>query len=336
MKETTKKGLIILFGESFRGDIQNNFEQTILNQLISTNSHLFLFKNIEKKFNLKLDKFLLSRLVSDPLHEELFLILKELYNFKEFNFCKNPRDLGVTNFLRWLENEILKIFNSENIYQYEFVFLMRIDAAMDQFFLNYFNPCDNKVRYMFPLPYLSFPQNPKKPKINAGGLFYKHLQQDIDFLEKGGITILNKKDISNADCHIFWPKNLFDKIKQIHPWDPEKKEMQIITHHGGHLKTEKYIGEQHVDCYINSLHNVRTGVSWNPFFWFPTKPISFFRVNLQLRKESKFMFLEKIDTVLEKNKYPFEDINRKRINLSEKTKNSSLLKDTIKRLKAIL
>jgi len=334
--QQNKKGLIILFGESFRGDIQGNFEQTIQNQLISSKTHLSFFEHIQKNFNLKLDKFLLSRRSPHPLDNELFLILKDLYNFKKFNFCNNPRDLGVTNFLRWLENEVLKIFNSEYIHQYEFVFYMRIDAALDQYFFKYFNPFDDKIRFMFPLTYFSYPQNPLKPKINASNMFYKNLQQDTDFIKNRGVTILDKNTICSADSHIFWPKKLFDGIKQICPWRPSKKEMQILTHHGGFRKTEKYLGEGHVEYYINTLHNVRTGISWNPFFWFPTKPISHLESKLQIRKESKFIILEKIDPLLEKNKYPFNDINQKRNILSKKIKDSSLLKDTIKRLKAIL
>jgi hypothetical protein len=119
-----------------------------------------------------------------------------------------------------------------------------------------------------------------------------------------------KLNLPTLTSHLFLKhdlKKLFNNIKLI----PTGNGENMINHHSGFRKTEKYLGADNVEYYINTLHNVQTGISWNPFFWFPHKPLSKFNTRLKIKKESKFIFLEKIKD-FEIYPYNIESINKQR------------------------
>ena len=125
------KGLILLLGESFRlgGQFSRNIgsDESFAGQMKASNSHILFIENLKQNGHL-VDVYISSyntKFNNDLLEiYEKYSIGQDLYDER----------IGVN---KLLHNSISKI---KDIYEYDFIFYMRIDLFLKEEFMNVFNP----------------------------------------------------------------------------------------------------------------------------------------------------------------------------------------------------
>lgn len=174
-------GIIIFIGASFRLGNQRNTNigspESYAEQIKASNSHIFFMDYILKKYNLnKLSTFIST--YHSCFDQDLLNIYKNyLVGHK---FYSNL--IGLNNLFHETINSI------ENIHNYDFVFYVRIDLFLKQFFMEAFNPTMNTIVF----PTICFIPHHKcgpDPRVNDVCLF----------IPKKYYHYLNKINI-NHDC----------------------------------------------------------------------------------------------------------------------------------------
>ena len=179
-----KKALVILYGQPFRNGNGFNLkiDQKILNnQFICTQTHLDFYKFIKEKYGINIETIFFTYKDAGVLIH----FLKEAYNYiedKSIFYAEPSRHPAASKFfLNWVTRDFLKLLKTNFCSEYEFVFLLRFDVALDSFFYqNYFDPYEKKLKMAFPV-------------------FW------------GGY-------LQNADVLFYIPKNLFNKIPNFYAW----------------------------------------------------------------------------------------------------------------------
>lgn len=178
-----KKALVVLYGQPFRNGNGFNLkiDQKILNnQFICTQTHLDFFKFIKEKYNINIETIFFTYKDAGVLIH----FLKEAYNYiedKSIFYKDRSRHPPARFMLNWVSRDVSKLLKTDFCSEYEFVFLLRFDVALDSFFYqNYFDPYEKKLKMAFPV-------------------FW------------GGY-------LQSADLFFYIPKNLFNKIPNFYAW----------------------------------------------------------------------------------------------------------------------
>ena len=150
-----KKGLFIVFGESFR--IGGKFTrlrdtpESIPLQKLASLSHMVLCEHIEKKYDIEVDFAFTT--YTTPNYD----LLKSYYKPIKYEFLYD-----------WLigqDNLLKSVLTTIDINQYEFIFLMRFDLCFKPYFLEIFNPLNDKITVLSLCWILGWKINTDNPNI---------------------------------------------------------------------------------------------------------------------------------------------------------------------------
>lgn len=134
--ETLKKrGLFIIFGEAFRTGGKftraRDTPESITLQGLASQTHMILCQMIENKYNIDID--LAFTTYTTPNYD----LLKSYYKQLKYEFIHKEL-IGQTNLVK-------NVLTNVNINQYEFLFCFRFDMFLKHYFINNFNPFNNKI-----------------------------------------------------------------------------------------------------------------------------------------------------------------------------------------------
>lgn len=216
--------LFVISGESFRLGGQNSRKRDssvdgIDRQRLASYSHIRIINYLKAKFNIDTDVFL-NTYAFTPECDKLILDMYEpriIYsNFRTTNVKEAH-----------LLHEQTNAFVSElDLSPYEFVFFVRIDFYIKEYFLSRFTKIDDKIRYGL----LDYGEDPAM----------------------GGTTAI-LHDL------VYMPKRYFNLINvDIH--------RNFRLPHNGANRVAAMIGVHNVEHFINSYHSLSTNLNWNPIF----------------------------------------------------------------------
>jgi hypothetical protein len=135
--EDRKKGMLVLYGESFRsgdnGSRTRDCEECVETQKIASQSHQDFIRFVQEKYNITLDVLIDTY---DTLYQEE---LKSYYNSPDYYSHKEL--LGWDGICQHAVNNIDKS-------HYEFILLTRIDIFIKPEFYNVFNPSWEKIYFL--------------------------------------------------------------------------------------------------------------------------------------------------------------------------------------------
>jgi hypothetical protein len=138
--EEKKKGILVLFGESFRsgnmGSRTRDCEECIETQKLASQSHQEFIQYIQRNHNLTLDVMIDTY---DTKHQEQ---LKGYYNRPAF--YSHPELLGWDNISQHAVNQIDKN-------KYDFILLTRMDIFIKPEFYKTFKPSWKKIMFLSPV-----------------------------------------------------------------------------------------------------------------------------------------------------------------------------------------
>ncbi len=176
------KGLIIIIGESFRlggqGTRVRGVDESFNGQINACNSHIKFLDNLKNKFNCSSSVYIST--YDTKYNQDLlniygnYLIGHKIYN----------DTIGLTPLFT---NSIID--NKNNLYDYTFVFYLRIDLYLKNLFKDIFNPLWNNIRF----PCICWKKDSiynGKPRVNDMMLFVPN--KFFDYLDKMSI------------CHEAW------------------------------------------------------------------------------------------------------------------------------------
>lgn len=133
------KGLLVLFGESFREGTQGtrlrDTENSYNPQKLACESHIEFCNYIKQIYNVNMDILINTY---DTKYEN---DLKSWYTNYNLSYMTNPELLGNNN----IAQQALNTVNTDN---YDFVLITRIDILLKPYFFNIFNPYSNKVNFI--------------------------------------------------------------------------------------------------------------------------------------------------------------------------------------------
>jgi hypothetical protein len=138
--EENKKGLLVLYGESFRDGLQSDrttgTEKGFIQQMKATDSHIKFMETIKNKYNYDMDISIST--YCTKYNEEL----KDKYkNFKVIFNCENEL-IGLNNIA------MKSLHNYDLSNNYDFVLLTRNDICFKDEFINNFNINNDKVLFV--------------------------------------------------------------------------------------------------------------------------------------------------------------------------------------------
>ena len=246
-KPKSKKYLLVLYGESFRGyknELNTNLlwktlseEEAIQNQIKITDSHIKFIELIKKKFNIDTD-IIISTYDNKNLH-----LIKKKYNpyliHTKINNKTEQKDIA--GFFCNIYDKIEKIKK-----EYDSIIYLRIDLFLKKKFFEIF-----KKEYT---------------KITISNWFY-------------GCGLNHPKYfISSLICII--PKKYFENLKKITIYYSDNRWLKGDKEWLEHINKKKYNGHEMVitllkntnlkitdfDVLVNTLHSSNTLKDWNPLF----------------------------------------------------------------------
>jgi hypothetical protein len=138
-KTGVKKGLLVLYGESFRegnqGERLRDTKKSFKTQKTATTSHIDFCNNIKTNHNIDFDILINTY---DTKYEKN---LKKWYEKNNLKYITNPELIG---FQSLVQNAI----NSIDLNNYDFIFFTRMDIVIKPHFYNIFNPNWNKIYFV--------------------------------------------------------------------------------------------------------------------------------------------------------------------------------------------
>jgi hypothetical protein len=143
--EQNKKGLLVLYGESFRDGLQHDrttsTEKGFIGQIEASDSHIKFMETIKNKYDYNMDISIFT--YCTKYNEEL----KNKYkNFKIIFNCENEI-IGWNNIaMKSLNNYDLS--NNFDVFTYDFILLTRIDICFKDEFINNFKINNEKVLFV--------------------------------------------------------------------------------------------------------------------------------------------------------------------------------------------
>jgi hypothetical protein len=188
------KGLIVFLGESFRFGITGTrcrgVSESFSEQIAASNTHISFIKHIKNKYNLDISIFI------STYHTQYDNDLLDVY--KEYLIDHDMYDdvIGLNNLLH---NSIKRI----NIQNYDFVFFIRIDLFLKDYFFEIFNPNINMI--LFPTICWKEGYITKKnhPRINDTMIFvpkkYYDYFKDIDLCHDCWEILIENTDLKYDD-----------------------------------------------------------------------------------------------------------------------------------------
>lgn len=175
------KGLLVLFGESFReggqGTRLRDTENSYNPQKLACESHIEFCNYIKQIYNINMDILINTY---DTKYEN---DLKSWYTNYNLSYMTNSELLGNNN----IAQQALNTVNTEN---YDFVLITRIDILLKPYFFNIFNPYSNKVNFIcnnWTLWHTLEYNNISFPRVNA----------TIEFIPKEYFKILSNINIEH-------------------------------------------------------------------------------------------------------------------------------------------
>ena len=138
------KGLLLLYGESFReggqGDRTRDTSNSLNTQKLASDSHILFCKHLKNKYNIDMEIIINTY---DTKYENE---LKEFYkDMPIINYISQTELIGPTN----LVNNSLKQINQS---KYDFILFTRPDIILKPYFLEIFNPEWNKIMFISATP----------------------------------------------------------------------------------------------------------------------------------------------------------------------------------------
>jgi hypothetical protein len=133
------KGLLILFGETFRlggqGNRNRGSDKSYDEQIKAAKTHIAFIEYLKKNKNFDLDVWISS--YNTKFDNELIKIYSNvIIGYKFYNNL-----IGQNGLIHNAFNEI------KDINQYEFILFMRVDLYLKEYFFEIFNPNDNKILF---------------------------------------------------------------------------------------------------------------------------------------------------------------------------------------------
>ena len=136
---TNKKGLLLLYGESFRegkqGERLRDTEKSVEPQKKSSSEHVHLCNIIKTKYNYDMD--ILINTYDTKYEKEL----KECYNKYPLKYLSNKKLIGHDNLVK---NALSQI----NPNDYEFIIFTRMDVCFKPYFLDNFSINHEKIMFI--------------------------------------------------------------------------------------------------------------------------------------------------------------------------------------------
>jgi len=210
-KETfeNKKGLLLLFGESFReggeGTRLRDTEASFEPQKIASESHVQFCQHIKNKYDITMD--ILINTYDTKYENEL----KSWYQDYDLKYMSNKELIG----FKLVQDAV----DSIDTNQYDFIFITRMDILIKPYFLDIFNPEWNKI-------YFAFQETTGWDKCgfwpDSSESLEPILSPIFEFIPKKYFKVLNKVDVE----HYAWRnyKNEFG-LKD------DEMDFMIDTHH---------------------------------------------------------------------------------------------------------
>jgi hypothetical protein len=217
------KGLILLLGESFRlgGQSSRNIgsDESFEGQMKASKSHILFIENLKQK-GCDMDIYLSS--YNTKFNNELL----DIYEKYSIGYDLYNERIGVN---KLLHNSISKI---KDIYEYDYIFYMRIDLFLKEEFLNIFNPKWEMI--MFPsICFMPHHKHGIHPRVSDTMLFIpKKYYNYIQYV------------IFTTDGHELWMK-LIDNAK--------------LTY-------------SDMDTMLNTYHESDSAKDFNPIYYIVNRP----------------------------------------------------------------
>ena len=224
--------LFVITGESFRIGGQNSRKRDssvdgIERQRLASYSHIRLIYYLKAKFNVDTDIFINTYEFTPECDKIITNIYKPRVIYANFR----ATNAGEAHLLHEQTN---KFVSEIDLSPYEFIFFVRIDFYIKEYFLSKFKKIDDKIRYGL----LDYGEDP--------GM--------------GGTTAI-LHDL------VYMPKRYFNLI------NVDIQRNFRLPHSGGNRVAEM-IGVHNVDHFINSYHALSTHLNWNPIFTNVDRPES--------------------------------------------------------------
>lgn len=197
------KGLLLLYGESFReggqGDRTRDTSNSLNTQKIASDSHVSFCKHVKNKYNIDME------IVINTYDTKYENELKEFYtdiDIPIINYISNPELIGWNN----LVNNALKIIDRS---KYDFILFTRMDIALKPYFLEIFNPEWNKIMFA------SIEWTKSLYDVNKNNEKYPRINPIIIFVSYNHFDILQNMDVD----HTSWNTNTTEFNKNIDNMD---------------------------------------------------------------------------------------------------------------------
>jgi len=176
--EEKKKGILVLYGESFRtGDVRSrdrDCDECLETQKQASRSHTDFIKFVQEKYNVTLD------VIIDTYDTKYQKELKSFYTSPEF--YSHPELLGWDKICQDAVNRIDKT-------KYDFIFFTRVDIFIKPEFYKVFDPFWSNIKFISPVEQESFPCGFKK---NKNGVYFPQINPIFMFFpEKYFYTLEN-------------------------------------------------------------------------------------------------------------------------------------------------
>lgn len=210
------KILFVLSGEVFRINDFNS-TQILPRQIMSSLSHIKLIKKIKEKFNL--DSEILFNIKSNEHNSKLYKIYKKyIIKKNEYIKCKNEFEL-ITNTLNYLQKYI-------NQNKYEYIFFLRPDLYLKEYFIENF-------------------------KIDPKRVIYTHVDKNYKVFELENFP-------SIWQCINLFPKKFFHLLNN--------NDQIWYYHVGANNLMKKINDINNIDLFDNNLYYCNSKCDWNPMY----------------------------------------------------------------------
>ena len=234
---TNKKGLLLLYGESFRegkqGERLRDTEASVDPQKKSSSEHVHLCNIIKRKYNYEMD--ILINTYDTKYEKEL----KGYYNKYPLKYLSNKELIGHDNLVK---NALSKI----NPNDYEFIIFTRMDVCYKPYFLENFSINEDKIMFIS-----------------------IHNKYNTNPYEKCGF-ILN-----NPDLHVEVNTPIVNPLIIIVPKKHYLifKDM-TVDHHAWWAFNQMGIKHEDMDFVLDKYHDADPFKESNPAYYFSSRPES--------------------------------------------------------------
>jgi len=226
--------------------------KSVERQILASKSQMSVIEKIEKKYNITCEIFINSYNL-DPYLDKL---LTSIYDSRiiRVNLYPNPLPSEQSLILDTINQ--IKTLNLED---YEFILFVRIDFYLRDFFTDYFNICENKIKYA-------------------------HVDSNC--------TKRCDAFLCSQTHHDDYPKNSFPEICHNIVYIPKKHFDLLInnvawSYHNSANNVCKIIDRDDVGLFIDTYHYCSTDNEWNPLYCMVDRSESKYFYNIGYRFDTE-------------------------------------------------